>query len=59
VARKIFDNKWLQINTEMAYNKTTGCNKIIEFKNMQILYKVKCDWEYTVTKTVQDEIREI
>jgi len=34
----------------MAYNKTIGCNKIIEFKNRQILYKVKCDWEYAVTK---------
>lgn len=42
----------------MAYSKPISCNKIIEFKNRQILYKVKCDWEYAVTKTVQDEIRE-
>jgi hypothetical protein len=58
VARKIVDNKWLQINTEIAYNKTIGCNKIMEFKNRQFFYKVKCDWEYAVTKAVQVEIRE-
>jgi hypothetical protein len=49
----------LQINGEMAYNKTMGCNKIIEFKNRQIWYKVKSDWEYAVTKTVQDKIMEM
>lgn len=54
----MLENKWLQINGEMAYSKPISCNKIIEFKNRQILYKVKCDWEYAVTKTVQDEIRE-
>lgn len=55
----MLDNKWLQINGEMAYNKIIGCNKIIEFKNRQILYKVKCDWEYAATKTVQDKIKEM
>jgi len=46
------------MNGEMAYSKTISRNKIIEFKNRQILYKVKCDWEYAVTKMVQVEIRE-
>jgi hypothetical protein len=54
----LLDNKWLQINGEMAYSKRIGCSKIIEFKNRQILYKVKCDWKYAVTKTVQDKSSE-
>ena len=53
--RTNFQQKWLQINEEIAYTKLTSNTKTLELENMgKYLYKTKRKWGHREEKLVQN-----